>query len=154
MMPMLSVNGINKFISEANGANRIERLKKIADNQVVQQSLNVCLYKEKCNRCSKCMRIILGLKALNKLDSFKSVFGMDFFEKNYSRLVAENLADKHEQPYNKEILNKFKENEIQYPLKAKILSIIFIKPKNFVREISNHNVWLNDMYYRLFGLSK
>ena len=72
-----------KIISEGAEGSRNDKIKFIADNPIVQKNLHVCTAKEyNCGVCSKCLRTLLALDALNKLENFRAVFDIDAYKKN------------------------------------------------------------------------
>ena len=72
-----------KLYSEGGAINRLDKTKNIIDNEIVQNHLHVCIRESyNCNTCSKCMRTILTLYALDKLNDFKNVFDVNYFYKH------------------------------------------------------------------------
>lgn len=58
----------------------------IAGWDIAQKHLNVCIVPENgvhnCSCCSKCMRTLMPLEAMGKLDEFSEVFDLDVYRKN------------------------------------------------------------------------
>lgn len=50
---------------------RMERVKAIVDQQLVQQSLHVCFETHNCSRCEKCVRTMLDLYLTGQLPKFE-----------------------------------------------------------------------------------
>lgn len=74
-----------KIISSGSEVSRNEKTEFIADNPIVQKYLHVCTRRisRNCGQCTKCMRTLLALDALNKLDNFRgSLFDIDDYLKN------------------------------------------------------------------------
>lgn len=70
------------------GGGRSERLEKtaaICDFDVARDFLNVCLYpnnERNCGNCAKCMRTLLMIDMLGKLDEFSKVFDIENYIEN------------------------------------------------------------------------
>jgi len=74
--------GLTFHISGAN-VSREEKLKEIADWDVVQKHLQVCLTSTKnCGESTKCKRTLLQLDYIGKLDEFYESFDIDHYKKN------------------------------------------------------------------------
>lgn len=72
-----------KIISEGSEGTRNDKIKFLADIPIVQKNLHVCTSKEfNCGICPKCLRTLLALDVLNKLDNFRKVFDVDAYNKN------------------------------------------------------------------------
>lgn len=81
-LPMLSHRTL-RFYSEGAGMTRMEKLKKVADFPPAHKYLQVCgQSKANCGKCEKCVRTLLGLDALGKLDLFSNVFDVAHYRKN------------------------------------------------------------------------
>lgn len=84
-------NGNITFYSEGMAKTRFEKTKFIIDNELVQNNLHVCVKKDtNCNVCFKCVRTLLTIDALGKLDRYNKVFDIDYYRKHkifyYKRL--------------------------------------------------------------------
>jgi len=79
-----------KMICSGGEVSRIEKTKFIAQNTIVQKYLNVCfLWKINhkyinCSKCEKCIRTLLTLDVIGKLDCFSQVFDTDYYKKHKS----------------------------------------------------------------------
>lgn len=72
-----------KIYSEGGEKNRLEKTADITEFEPAQKNLHVCITDSKnCNACIKCMRTLLCLDALEKLDNFKNVFDIDHYRHN------------------------------------------------------------------------
>ena len=81
-----------KLFSEGSTLSRYEKTKQVVEYSPSYKYLNVCTEtSENCGRCEKCTRTLLAIDALEKLDSYKEVFDIDYYKKNkqdyYSFLV-------------------------------------------------------------------
>ncbi|MCC7529635.1 MAG: hypothetical protein IT342_14010 [Candidatus Melainabacteria bacterium] len=60
-----------QIIHGENSLHRIDRVKAIADQTLVQENLHVCFENHNCSRCEKCVRTMLELHQAGKLAEFK-----------------------------------------------------------------------------------
>lgn len=78
-----------QFFSSGGETSRLGKLKAIADDDLVQKNLNVCVRTlENCGDCLKCRRTMLDLYVLGKLDSFKDVFPIERFYANFDNYLV------------------------------------------------------------------
>lgn len=115
---------------------RIEKVKKIADNSIVQQYLSVCSGKN-CGKCNKCVRTQLELYALGKLGEFNKCFNLPLFSKNFVFLTAKNFAlhEESKDGFNQEIINEAKKHNIKFSWYIYILSGLLFRPIYFAKDI-------------------
>lgn len=75
--------GKTKFLSSGGNIGRLEKLKTICDYKLAYKYLNVCV-KDVCNcgKCFKCVRTLLELDAIGKIDLFKEVFNIEEYYRN------------------------------------------------------------------------
>lgn len=72
-----------QFYSSGGEVSRLEKVKFISDFDVTYSKLNVCIFEDiNCSRCEKCRRTMMELYALGRLGKYKSVFDLNYFEKN------------------------------------------------------------------------
>ena len=77
-----------KMICSGGEVSRIEKTKFIAQNTIVQKYLNVCFFWREnhkylnCTQCEKCIRTVLTLDVLGKLDLFGEVFDIEYYKKH------------------------------------------------------------------------
>lgn len=63
---------------------RTQKTENIAEWEIAQKYLNVCINPidgSNCSKCTKCMRTLLPLDAMGKLDKFSGVFNLDTYRK-------------------------------------------------------------------------
>ena len=72
-----------KFISSGSEGDRNDKVEFIADKPPAQKYLHVCLKRGEtnCGRCDKCLRTLIALDAINKLDDFRASFDIDDYLK-------------------------------------------------------------------------
>ena len=112
-----------RIYSEGGAKTKLEKIKFIADFDITQKHLHVCIKKTKnCGICSKCKRTILVLDSIGKLDKFKNVFDINYY-KTHKNDYLKWLCVSH--------FNKDKMNEPTYqilkksiPLHVKMLALL------------------------------
>lgn len=68
---------------------RIEKVKFISQFDFPKHFLNVCVRKEtNCSKCFKCIRTMLDLYLIGKLDEFNAVFDVDYFHSHFDEYVV------------------------------------------------------------------
>lgn len=72
-----------KIYSEGAEKTRLEKLRAIADYDIVQNNLKVCRVQAiNCCVCDKCRQTLLDIDAIGKLEKFSSVFDIDYYKDN------------------------------------------------------------------------
>ena len=106
-------NSLNFHISGLN-ENRVEKTIRLSDEPLVQKYLNVCLITpdnanvqtdKNCSKCYKCIRTMLTLDAIGKLENFKDVFDLEIFRSNKAKYIGNSIyrsrimKDVHEEQF-------------------------------------------------------
>lgn len=99
-LPVFSTHQLRVY-SEGEGMNRMEKLQDIVKYTPSYKYLNVCLKDgDNCGTCEKCVRTILGLYAIGKLDLYNKVFDVEYFKKNkdwyFKELIYYRFIGKHD----------------------------------------------------------
>lgn len=142
-LSMISNDNIN-FYSTGTPYNRIEKTEIVSNYVPSYNYLNVCIMdNENCCKCEKCLRTILGLQALNKLEKYNKVFNIDYINKNNNK-NQEFLMEKVFEgvPWYKDIYNLFvlKGIKISKKIKAKSYIKYIIKkviPRKYYEGLKN-----------------
>ena len=91
LLPMLSTE-TTSFYSSNQEMSRIEKVRLISDFEQSYEWLLVCwLHKPNCGKCGKCIRTMLELDFVGKLERYRACFDVDEFFKNrdkYLRLIV------------------------------------------------------------------
>lgn len=117
------------FYSTGSEYNRIEKLDLISRYEETYNYLNVCTStSENCSKCEKCIRTMLELYALNKLEIYKNVFDVDDFYKNFKKRCS-NLILYWNDRFYKEIRVQFKKNQKKIPFISYIIGFLRIIKK-------------------------
>lgn len=90
ILPFLGTENI-RFISSCSGMSRVEKTELISSYEKSFDLLDVCVASadvklssdsSNCSKCWKCKRTIVTLHILGKLDRYRKVFDVDYFQKN------------------------------------------------------------------------
>lgn len=121
------------FYSTGSECNRIEKLKLVSEFEETYNYLNVCTDTSKnCSKCEKCIRTMLELYSIDKLELYKNVFDIDLFYKKFNKYCSNIILYKNNIFY-KEIKQELKKNNKRIPFLAYILGILRIIKKGVFR---------------------
>lgn len=82
-----------KVYSEGGTSTRLEKTRKVAEYVPSYKYLNVCVSTLKnCGTCEKCVRTLLAIDSLGKLDCYKAVFDINYYRKNKEWYLISLLA--------------------------------------------------------------
>ena len=154
------------FYSSGLEVSRLDKVKYISDFPVTYNSISVCLDGFKnCSHCEKCLRTMGELYAINKLDLYRPSFDVDDFYKKKKLRIAEIIARKSiptkyskfnkkkypdiVQSYYKEILAEMKKNGIKVPFISRILAVLYIKPREYLRSKLRTSVLARKIYFKI-----
>lgn len=86
MNPLMSTEGI-ELITDGAQATRSVKTEKVLKYEPSQRYLNVCVNHwsggdtaSNCSMCSKCLRTLIAIEALGKLDDYKNVFDIEKYK--------------------------------------------------------------------------
>lgn len=83
LMESLSISSL-KIYFEGSTLTRLEKTARIVDYTPSYKYLNVCREEAyNCSRCEKCIRTMLGLDALGKLDLYRNVFDLTYYREHF-----------------------------------------------------------------------
>ena len=88
----LSTESLNFILSDY--ATRLEKTIAIADDKLAQKYLDVCFCFNSCGKCSKCIRTLVTLDIIGKVDQFREIFDVDDFKKHKADAYFEILKTK------------------------------------------------------------
>jgi hypothetical protein len=95
-MAMLSTESVDLYSSGCQHT-RVEKTAIISDYEPCWRYLNVCVCAENnCSSCFKCMRTLLTLDILGKINNFAHVFVLAEYRKRKNRYISEVLSNRHE----------------------------------------------------------
>lgn len=76
----LSTESLSFILSDY--ATRLEKTMAIADDKLAQKYLDVCFCFNSCGKCSKCIRTLVTLDIIGKVDQFREIFDIDDFKRH------------------------------------------------------------------------
>lgn len=88
----LSTESLEFILSDY--ATRLEKTIAIADDKLAQKYLDVCFCFNSCGKCSKCIRTLVTLDIIGKVDQFREIFDVDDFKKHKAEAYFEILKTK------------------------------------------------------------
>ena len=100
---------------------RVDKIKNIADWDIAQRYLNVCLMQKgadstNCGACAKCMRTLLTLEILGKLDNFAQIFNLAQWNNNSFHYKAATMDNADKEIFFHENVELAAENNFPMPV--------------------------------------
>ena len=77
--------------------------------------------KKNCGRCLKCLRTLLALDILGKIDAYKDVFDLDEDYKRKDNYICYIARMRYDDVYSKELVDLILTTNYPIPFKAKVL---------------------------------
>jgi hypothetical protein len=103
LLPMLSTETTN-FYSSNQAMSRIDKERLISDFEQSYEWLLVCwLHKPNCGKCRKCIRTMLGLDFVGKLELYRACFNLDEYFKNRDKYLKLIIQTKDRDYFMKEL---------------------------------------------------
>lgn len=100
---------------------RVDKIKKLADWDIARKYLNVCvMYSEQtsnCGLCHKCLRTLLALEILGKLDDFAGVFDLERYRQRSVKNLVSHMLDADKEAFAKELVDLAAECNFPLPIK-------------------------------------
>ncbi|PGK22470.1 hypothetical protein CN902_26575 [Priestia megaterium] len=123
---------------------RMEKIKEIVKYKPSQKYLNVCISDgHNCSHCEKCIRTMLALYVINKLEDYNNVFDIEDFHRNKNRYFGLLIAKKKSSSYYNEIFIEMDRNKIEPPFFSHfyvpLYKSIEVK-KKLVTRLSNNKI--------------
>ena len=99
---------------------RVDKTKRLADWDIAQRYLNVCLIQKgsdstNCGECSKCLRTLLALEIMGKLENFSQVFDLDKYKEKSFWYRCKVLANVDKDIFCRELFDLAEENNFPMP---------------------------------------
>jgi hypothetical protein len=122
-MAMLSTESVQLY-SSGSQYTRVQKTALIADFSPTWSHLNVCVTGEyNCSCCFKCMRTLLTLEILGKIDAYANVFDLKKYASKRERYIAQILVNKKQYIY-KDIYNEIILRKSRFTWREKGLAIL------------------------------
>ena len=101
---------------------RVDKLKNIADWEIAQKYLNVCVSHlpdaSNFGHCPKCLRTLLPLEIMGKLDKFSRVFNVEQYKRNSFNYKVDCLQKYDKSAFETEAVDFARENNFPMPIKT------------------------------------
>ena len=146
-LPLLTTEALS-FYSAGMELPRIDKVKAIADWSYTQKHLQVCMFDldKNCGHCSKCIRTMSELYALDQLEMYRGSFPVDDYLQHLPQRFAEVLMEARAgHVYEQNILEKMKEVGKKVPLGAYLLMPSYAL-KEFIRIHLRTKKWARKLY--------
>ena len=102
-LPMVSTEAL-AFFSTGSLYSRVEKTSLVAMFPISYRHLNVCLFEDtNCSMCAKCLRTMLTLEVIGKLDLFRNVFNLDLYRENKAGFIGTVLLERKNNSHYQEI---------------------------------------------------
>lgn len=120
LVPLIQTDSLELIIDGCQ-YRRCDKLKNIVDWDIAQKYLNVCVSHmpdaSNCGFCGKCLRTLLPLEILGKLDKFSRVFDVEGYRKNSFRYKCRCVENYDADAFFKEAVDLARENNFPMPTK-------------------------------------
>ena len=142
-VPLIRTKNI-QFIPEGGQLERSGKTEQIADWDVAQGYINVCVehkdvfdtyeIHQNCSHCGKCVRTLLPLDALGKLDKFSGPFDIERYKKDALMNKCLLVLNKDTDPFTRDNYDFCKAHGMKLPsVVFSLIFCIFRKPKTFIK---------------------
>lgn len=149
LAPLLSTDNTDIVIANPD-MSRIEKTKFIIKYKDVQENLYVCwkelianknpeseiaLIKDaylNCSRCDKCLRTLLAIDILGKLNEFNQIFDIKYYHKVKAKYIAKVIYMRGDNAFYTDLYNLIKSSDFQIPTKSYILLFAYMIKLNVV----------------------
>lgn len=122
-LAMLSTESISLY-SAGTQYTRVEKTALIADYEPTWRYLNVCVCDDlNCSSCFKCMRTLLTLELIGKLNNFSSIFNIDTYFRHRDKYIGEVLSKKHRYLY-KDIYHEMVKINFRIPMHSRGFALL------------------------------
>ena len=119
LIPLIQTERVELIIDGCQ-YRRVDKIANIADWDIARKYLNVCLLQKgadstNCGECSKCLRTMLTLEILGKLDDFAAVFDLDKWRKMSFQYKVDSVRRVDEEIFFKENVELARERNFPLP---------------------------------------
>lgn len=155
LAPLLSTDNTDIVIANPD-MSRIEKTKYIINYKDVQENLYVCwkeliankhpeseiaLIKDNylnCTRCDKCLRTLLAIDIMGKLNDFSQIFDIQYYNKAKAKYIAKVIRQRKDNAFYTDLYNLIKQNKFPIPAKSYLISFAYaIKLNVIYRKFKN-----------------
>ena len=128
LVPLIRTENVELVIDGCQ-YKRTQKTENIADWKIAQKYLNVCINSKdgtNCSRCSKCMRTLIPLDAMGKLDSFSGTVSLDTYRKYLPRWKCYFVANSKKLGFAEDIVTYCAAHRYSMPLKIIAVPYAFL----------------------------
>ena len=151
LLPNLCTETTSFYNSNKNW-DRTDKLKQISNFEQSYNWLKVCVKSDvNCCRCVKCMRTIMGLEAIGKINLYENVFDLEKVADNREHLKTYMLCKvKKGDTFYKEIYDEAVKNGMQFSFKSRAYASLYrishaLLPQNIFLKLKKKS--LNDLLH-------
>lgn len=154
---LISTNTLTVY-SSGQEVTRNEKVKYIANSQLASNNLSVCGIemdgakitngKINCSKCKKCLRTMLSLYTIGKLNNYKSAFDVEDFIENKIKYIGSIIAYDHVE-FTQESFENAKENGIKIPKASYLYAYFVFIPLEFLRKTLRRFTFIKQIGYKL-----
>ena len=150
LVPLLQTEH-TRLIMDGCQYTRSQKTENIADWDIAQRHLNVCVNTtdgKNCSMCSKCMRTLVPLEAMGKLEKFSGVFDLQVYRKHAYGAKRKMVAEYEESNYNTDNVDYARVHHLPMPSRgmAVFREKILGGGTNVCQASSACNSWGGDIY--------
>ncbi len=119
LIPLIQTERVELIIDGCQ-YQRVDKIANIADWDIAHKYLNVCLLQKgddstNCGKCSKCLRTMLTLEILGKLENFAGVFNLDEWRKSSFQYKVDSVRRADEEIFFSENVELAREKNFPMP---------------------------------------
>jgi len=145
LLPNLSTENTTLIVGGPNQS-RTEKMTQISDSPLAMKYLYVCCKdivinnnmniapwvnlnndseKKNCSGCDKCLRTLVGLDAINKINNYENLFDLEKYGKLKTLFIAKTIGMRKRSFVYLDIYNLLKKEKFKIPFISKLLSITY-----------------------------
>lgn len=135
-------NQNTEFFLSGMECSRMEKVEFISKFKETYNWLNVCVGNDSnnCGICNKCIRTMTALDSIGKLDKYKNVFDVEYFNKNRIKILGQMIKlmnNKITKKLHLEIIDSYKNNNIKIPKLSYIYAMVptFADVKRLLKKV-------------------
>ena len=129
LVPLIRTENIELIIDGCQ-YRRTQKTENIADWEIANKYLNVCVNSKdgtNCSKCSKCMRTLIPLDAMGKIDKFSGVFNISIYRKHLLHNKCYFMANTKKSGFAKDISSYCVAHDYAMPPSVIAKSYIFLR---------------------------
>ncbi|WP_375052844.1 hypothetical protein [Virgibacillus sp. JSM 102003] len=140
-MSMLSTETI-RFFSGCPIMTRIEKTELVASYEPSYKYLNVCYFsKYNCGKCPKCLKTLLILEIIGKIESYSDVFNLKAYYSNKRQYIAYVLSKRKSVKLSEEIYDEMLVRDFTIPLSSKVISFAYKIKSHFIGRFMGKGIY-------------